>query len=300
MLSNPQPATASPRFLGVGLGLRKQHYEYVLERQPAVDWFEILSENYMVPGGRPLHMLERVRERYRLVMHGVSLSIGSADALDIDYLRRLKQLAERIEPAWISDHLCWTGVGGRNAHDLLPLPYTAEALQHVCERIQQVQDFLGRRIAIENVSSYLRYRHSEMTEWDFLATVAERADCGILLDVINVYVSAYNHGFDALSYFNAIPRQRVWQFHLAGHSERGAYLLDTHDHPVKPEVWALYVEACRRFGRVSTLIERDDNIPELPELLAEAEQARSLMEGVHASAQSGRDAALPLASDHRA
>lgn len=288
-----------PPFLGFGLGLRKQHYEYVLEHRPKVDWFEIISENYMVPGGRPLHMLDRVRAEYPLVMHGVSLSIGSSDPLDLDYLAGLKQLAERVEPAWISDHLCWTGVGGHNVHDLLPLPYTEEALRHVAERILRVQDFLGRRIAIENVSSYMSFRHSAMLEWEFLAAVAEAADCGVLFDVNNVYVSAFNHGFEALRYVEAIPPARVWQFHLAGHSDRGSFLLDTHDHPVKAEVWALYAETCRRFGRVSTLIERDDNIPELPELLAEAEQARQIQESVHA-ADAGRDAALSVASDHRA
>lgn len=289
-----------PPFLGFGLGLRKQHYGYVLEHRPPVDWFEILSENYMVPGGRPLHMLDRVRADYPLVMHGVSMSIGSADDLDLDYLRQLKGLAARIEPGWISDHLCWTGVGGHNAHDLLPLPYTEEALRHVAERIARVQDFLGRRIAIENVSSYMTFRHSHLSEWEFVAAVSEAADCGILLDVNNIFVSAFNHHFDALAYLDAVPRQRVWQFHLAGHSDFGSYLLDTHDHPIRPEVWALYEEACRRFGPVSTLIERDDNIPELPELLAEAEQARRLQESAHASADARRDPALPVAPDHRA
>jgi uncharacterized protein len=286
-------------FLGIGLGLRKQHYEHVLEQRPKVDWFEIISENYMVPGGRPLHMLERIRADYRMVMHGVSLSIGSSDELDTDYLRRLRALAERIEPEWISDHLCWTGVGGHNAHDLLPLPYTDEALRHVSERLLRVQDALGRRIAIENVSSYMSFRHSHLSEWEFLAAVAERADCGILLDVNNIFVSAFNHGFEASAYLDAVPAERVWQFHLAGHDDRGDFLLDTHDHPIREEVWQLYAEACRRFGRVSTLIERDDNIPELPELLLEVEHARSIQEGVHA-ADPGRDAELSLAPDHRA
>jgi hypothetical protein len=286
-------------YLGFGVGLRKQHYDYILEHRPAVDWFEIISENYMVAGGRPLYILERVRADYPLVMHGVSLSIGTADPLDLDYLCDLKALAERIEPRWISDHLCWTGVGGHNVHDLLPLPYTEEALRHVAGRILRVQEFLGRRIAIENVSSYMSFNHSALPEWEFLAAVAEAADCGILLDVNNVYVSAFNHGFDALRYFEAVPRERVWQFHLAGHSERGDFLLDTHDHPVRADVWALYAEACRRFGRLSTLLERDDNIPPLPELLAEVERARTIQEGVHA-ADPGRDAALSLASDHRA
>jgi uncharacterized protein (UPF0276 family) len=286
-------------FLGFGLGLRRQHYEYILEHRPRLDWFEIISENYTVPGGRPLHTLDRIRADYPMVMHGVSLSIGSSDPLDERHLSDLRTLAERIEPAWISDHLCWTGVGGHNAHDLLPLPYTGEALAHVTERILRVQDRLRRRIAIENVSSYMSFRHSEMPEWEFLAAVAETADCGILLDVNNIFVSAFNHGFDAQRYLEAMPADRIWQFHLAGHSDHGKFLLDTHDHPIRPEVWALYADACRRFGRVSTLIERDDNIPELPELLVEVEEARRIQESVHASPP-GRDPALSLAPDHRA
>lgn len=298
-MPTPDPRPPAPG-LGIGLGLRKQHYDHILEHRPRIDWLEIISENYMVDGGRPLHMLDRIRADYPMVMHGVSMSIGSSDPLDRDYLRRLRALAERIEPGWISDHLCWTGVGGRNAHDLLPLPYTEEALRHVSERIAQVQDVLGRRIAIENVSSYMSFRHSQMSEWEFVAAVAERADCGLLLDVNNVFVSAFNHGFDALTYLEAIPVERVWQFHLAGHSDRGGFLLDTHDHPVREEVWQLYAEACRRFGKVSTLLERDDNIPELPELQLELERARSIQEGVHAATPAGRHAGVSLASDHRA
>lgn len=268
-------------YLGFGLGLRTDHYEAVLNERPAVDWFEILSENYLVPGGKPLHYLNRIRERYPLVMHGVSLSIGSSDPLNRDYLKQLKALADRIEPAWISDHLCWTGLNGINAHDLLPLPYTEETLNHVVARVSQVQDFLGRQILLENVSSYVTYRESEMSEWEFLRNVAQRADCLILLDVNNIYVSSFNHEFDPLQYLAGIPVERVQQFHIAGHRNHGDYIIDTHDEPIVEPVWQLYAEAVRRFGRVSTMIERDDNIPPLPELLAELERARHIAATVH-------------------
>jgi uncharacterized protein len=262
--------------LGFGLGLRVDHYEDILAGQPAIDWFEVLTENYLVPGGKPLNYLMRFRERYPLAMHGVSLSIGSGAPLDRDYLRQLKALAARVEPAWISDHLCWTGVAGRNTHDLLPLPYTEEALTHVVERVRAVQDFLGRRILLENVSSYVAFRDSRLTEWQFLAEVAVRADCLILLDVNNIYVSSVNHEFAPLDYLNAIPAERVQQMHLAGHQNHGDYLIDTHDHPVPDPVWELYAAAVRRFGPVSTMIERDDHIPPLAELCAELSQARAL------------------------
>jgi hypothetical protein len=236
----------------------------------------VLTENYLVPGGKPLGYLMRMRERYPLVMHGVSLSIGSTAPLDLDYLRQLKALAARVEPAWISDHLCWTGVAGRNTHDLLPLPYTEEALAHVVERVRMVQDVLGRRILLENVSSYVAFRDSPLTEWGFLAEIAARADCLILLDVNNIYVSSVNHEFDPLEYLNAIPAERVQQIHLAGHENHGDYLIDTHDHPVPDPVWRLYAAALERCGAVSTMIERDDHIPPLGELVAELEQARAL------------------------
>ncbi len=263
-------------YLGFGLGLRPTHYESILNDSPAIDWFEILSENYLIPGGKPLHCLDRVRSRYPLVMHGVSLSIGSHDPLNRDYLGQLKALASRIEPAWISDHLCWTGVGGINAHDLLPLPYTEEAINHVVARLNQVQEFLGRRILLENVSSYVTYPESEMSEWEFLREIAARADCLILLDINNIYVSSVNHEFDPHAYLDAIPVERVWQFHLAGHQNHGDYIIDTHDEPVIDPVWELYERAVRRFGRVSTMIERDDNIPPLAELLAELNHARQI------------------------
>ncbi len=272
-------------FLGFGVGLRRDHYAHVIAKRPPVDWFEVISENFMVAGGRPLEVIDAVAQRYPLVMHGVSMSIGSADPLRRDYLRELKALAARIKPAWISDHLCWTGVGGRNLHDLLPLPYTPEAVRHVSARIREVQDFLERPILIENVSSYLALRSSTMTEWEFIATIAEQADCGILLDINNIFVSAFNHRFDPLTYIDSIPKGRVIQFHLAGHSGHGAYLLDTHDHPVRDEVWALYAHAAKRFGPVSALIEWDDNIPEFDVLLEAAEHARRVHHNAGAGAE---------------
>ncbi len=262
--------------LGFGLGLRAEHYEAILAEQPAVDWFEVISENYLVPGGKPLYYLHQIRERYPLVMHGVSLSIGSSSPLDFDYLRQLKKLTEAVQPAWISDHLCWTGLNPTNLHDLLPLPYTEEALSHVVARVRQVQDFLGRRILLENLSSYVSYRQSYMTEWGFLSAVVDESDCLILLDVNNVYVNSVNNAFDAKDYLAGISPQRVQQIHLAGHQNCGDYLIDTHDEPVQDPVWELYRHAITRFGAVSTMIERDDNIPLLPELLAELATARSV------------------------
>jgi uncharacterized protein len=264
------------KLAGFGLGLRTPHYEAVLNEPHAIDWLEIITENYLVPGGKPLHHLERIRRRFPLVMHGVSLSIGSTDPIDLDYLAQVRALAERIEPHWISDHLCWTGIEGRNLHDLLPLPYTEEALASVVERVGQVQDALGRQILLENVSSYLTYRASDMSEWEFLREVAERADCAILLDINNIYVSSVNHGFDPLTYLQAMPRERVRQFHLAGHSDLGGHLIDTHDHPIVEPVWDLYCAAVAQFGAVPTMIERDDNIPSLGELVAELQVAREL------------------------
>ena len=262
--------------LGFGLGLRPDHYHAVLEGSPAVDWFEIISENYMVPGGRPLYFLDRIRERYPMAMHGVSLSIGTTDALNFDYLRELKALAQRVRPAWISDHLCWTGVDGINLHDLMPLPYTEEALRHVAMRVRQVQDFLGCRILLENVSSYVSYPHSQMQEWEFLAHLTEEADCDLLLDVNNIYVSSVNHGFDALEFLHGVPAQRVRQMHLAGHTRQGECLVDTHDQPVPEEVWKLFTVASQRFPNVATMIERDGNIPALAELVAELDHARAI------------------------
>ncbi|OOG45468.1 DUF692 domain-containing protein [Rhodanobacter sp. C01] len=262
--------------LGYGLGLRVEYYEALLENPGHVEWLEVVSENYMIPGGRPLAWLEKFRERFPLAMHGVSMSIGSTDPLDEGYLGRLAELARRVEPAWISDHLCWTGVQGVNLHDLMPLPYTEEALAHVVDRVRRVQDRLGRRILLENVSSYISFADSQLTEWQFLAAVAERADCLILLDINNIHVSAHNHGFSPLDYLDGIPAARVQQFHLAGHEHGEHLLIDTHDAPVVDAVWDLYIEAVRRYGRVSTMIERDDHMPPLAELLAELDHARLL------------------------
>jgi uncharacterized protein len=276
-------------FLGFGVGLRRQHYSHVLEAHPPVDWFEVVSENFMVPGGRPLQVLEKVREHYPIVLHGVSMSLGSTDPLNRNYLARLRGLARHFGPAWISDHLCWTGVGGRNLHDLLPLPYTDEAVHWVAARIRQVQETLERTILIENVSSYMTFVYSTMSEWDFLRAVAEESDCGILLDINNIFVNAFNHGFDANTYIESVPIERVVQYHLAGHSDHGSHLLDTHDHPIRPEVWALYQRAVKRFGEVSALVEWDDNIPPFSTLEAAAGEARTRHEAaVHdASSREG-------------
>jgi uncharacterized protein (UPF0276 family) len=263
-------------FLGHGIGLRPTHFPRLWDGTARVDWFEAISENYMVGGGRPLAALARARALAPVVLHGVSLSIGSTDPLDAAYLDALAALVARVEPAWVSDHLCWSGVGGRHAHDLLPLPYTEEALDHVVARVVRVQERLGRPIVLENVSSYLTYAHSTLSEWEFLAAVAERADCGLLLDVNNVYVSARNHGFAAEAFIAGLPAGRVAQIHLAGHTDMGTYLFDTHDGPVIDAVWDLYRAAVRRFGRISTLVEWDDRIPDFEVVCAEAERARSV------------------------
>jgi uncharacterized protein (UPF0276 family) len=262
--------------LGFGLGLRTVHYEDILATHPHVDWFEALSENYMVPGGKPLYYLDRIRTDYPVVLHGVSMSIGSSDPLDLEYLKELKALADRVEPVWMSDHLCWTGIATRNMHDLLPLPYTREAVSHVAGRISQVQEYLGRQILIENVSSYVNFEQSEMTEWEFLREIAERADCLLLFDVNNVYVSGFNHGFDPREYIDGLPSQRIQQIHLAGHTNCGTHIIDTHDAAIIDEVWKLYSYTIEAFGPISTMIERDDHIPELDVLVAELDQARAL------------------------
>jgi hypothetical protein len=275
--------------LGHGIGLRPKHYPRILEGQRA-DWFEVISENFMIPGGRPLAVLERVRADTPVVLHGVSLSIGSTDALNLAYLDDLARLIARVEPAWVSDHLCWGSHGRRYAHDLLPLPYTDEAIDHVVGRVCQVQDRLGRRILLENVSSYVAFRHSTMPEWAFISAIAERADCGILLDVNNVFVSAVNHGFRAADYLVGLPADRIGQIHLAGHSDHGTHLLDTHDAPVRGEVWDLYRDAVRRFGALPTLVEWDDHVPPIEDVLAEAERARAAEAQVLGTASHGRTA----------
>lgn len=277
--------TTRPRppvpFLGVGVGLRPVHYEAILAAPaPAelgVDWFEAISENYMVPGGRPPRILDEIRARFPIALHGVSLDVGSTDPLDPGYLARLAELIVRHEPAWVSDHLCWTSVAGESLHDLMPLPMTASVLDHVVDRVARIQDRLGRRIAVENVSSYVAFADDEMPEWELLSALAVRADCGLLLDLNNIHVSAHNHGFDARKYVDAIPCDRVFQLHLAGPSQAGQLLIDTHDHPVPEAVWALYERFIRRAGAVSTLIEWDASIPPFERLAEEAARARSIL-----------------------
>jgi uncharacterized protein (UPF0276 family) len=260
-------------YLGHGIGLRPVHYEAVIDERPRVDWLEVISENFMVPGGNPRRVLRSARERYPVALHGVSMSLGSTDPLDNRYLADLAMLAREIEPAWISDHLCWSSFCGHTAHDLWPLPCTEEAIAHVAARIAQVQDRLGRQILVENVSTYLSFRHSTLPEWEFLVEVAERADCGILLDVNNVHVCAKNNGYDPCVFLDAIPRRRVGQVHLAGHADEGTHFLDTHDRPVCGAVWDLYRMVVRRMGPVSTLVEWDDDIPPLARVVEESHRA---------------------------
>jgi uncharacterized protein len=270
--------------LGVGIGARTKHYAELLgeandgKPDARLDWLEIISENFMVAGGKPLANLDRLREKYRLVNHGVSMGIGSTGALDMNYLAKLKAVVQKINPPWCSDHLCWTGANGVEIHDLLPLPHTKEAIAHVSDRIRQVQDFLGVPFAIENVSSYLAYKDSEMPEWDFVAEIAEKADCGILFDCNNIFVSGKNHDFNPNDYVDAMPKGRIVQMHLAGHTDKGAYLLDTHSDHVADPVWDLYRRATARFGAVSTLIEWDEEIPELDVVASEAVKARAIRE----------------------
>lgn len=263
-------------FLGFGLGLRVDHYHDILEQQPAIDWFEILTENYLVPGGKPLYYLDQIKERYPIVMHGVSLSLGSTDPLDLSYLAQVKKLASRVNARWISDHVCWTGVHGKNMHDLLPLPCTEEAAAHFSNKLNQAQDFLEQPLLIENASSYLTYKDSHWTEWDFIREIIARTGCYLLLDVNNIYVSAFNHHFDPLEYIHAIPPDRVKQIHLAGHTNNGDHIIDTHDHDVIDPVWELYSHALQHCGKISTMIERDDHIPPLSQLMRELDQAKHI------------------------
>lgn len=261
---------------GFGLGLRTTHYADFTRAPQQVDWLEIVSDNYMVPGGKPLHFLDTLRQQYPMVMHGVAMSIGSVAGPDAAYLRKLKALMQRVQPLWVSDHLCFTSAGGQHLHDLLPLPYTSEALRTVVQHIHKVQDMLGRRLVVENVSSYLQYKASSMDEAEFLCAVAQEADCLLLLDVNNVYVSSVNHGFDANAFIDALPAHRIQQIHLAGHHNHDTHLIDTHDHPVADPVWQLYEHTLRRLGPVATMIERDDHIPPLSELIEELDVARRI------------------------
>ena len=268
------------KIAGYGLGLRTDHYADFIanstQLKRRVDWLEIISENYMVAGGKPLHMLDRIRNEFPMVMHGVSLSIGGTGPLDTTYLSQLKQLIARVEPAWVSDHLCWTGTNGLNLHDLLPLPYTQAALRHLVDRVTQVQDFLEQKILIENVSSYVTYRADEMTEWEFITELLQRSGCELLLDVNNVYVSSVNHGFNPRDFIDGIPAAKVRQIHLAGHEDHGSYIIDTHDHPICDAVWDLYGYTVRRVGEVPTMVERDDNIPPLTDLLDELDVVKKI------------------------
>jgi len=259
--------------LGVGVGLRTVHFGTILAHKPDVDWFEILSENFMDTGGRPLYVLDQVAERYPLALHGVSMSIGSTDPLNLGYLHKLKALAQRTRAHWVSDHLCWTGVMGRNTHDLLPMPYTEEALRHTVRRVREVQELLERPLVIENPSSYVEFAASTLSEWEFLTRLSEEADCGLLLDVNNVYVSAFNHGFDAGEYIDALPADRVVQYHMAGHTNKGTHIIDTHSDHALDAVWELYRRAWARTGPTATLYEWDEDVPEFDVLLAEARKA---------------------------
>lgn len=263
----------TPQLTGCGIGLRREHHDRVLAEGPDVPFFEVISENFMVEGGRPAHVLERVRRDYPVALHGVSMNLGSADPLDLSYLARLKALADRVEPAVVSDHLCWTSLAGQSSHDLLPLPFTEEAVRHVAAKIRRAQDALGRRLLVENVSSYVSFRSSEMSEAEFLTAVVREADCDLLLDVNNLWVNGKNQGFDAFAALRGIPKDRVRQFHLAGHDDLGDVAIDTHDRPVRDEVWALYRQAVRRFGPQPTLLEWDANVPDLEVLLEEARLA---------------------------
>jgi uncharacterized protein (UPF0276 family) len=282
---NTLPAQSSPRdtarpggksSAGFGLGLRTPHYaDYLAHKQP-LDWLEIITDNFLVEGGKPLVMLDAIRRDYPMAMHGVAMSIGASEGVDPAYLRKVKALADRIEPLWVSDHLCWTGVHPEQLHDLYPLPYTDEAARHVVEQIQRAQDILQRQLVLENVSSYIDFKGNACSEWQFLAHIAQAADCLLLVDVNNIYVSSVNHRFDPLHYLQALPAHRVQQIHLAGHTNNGSYIVDTHDNPVVAEVWELYRAACQLYGPVATMIERDDNIPALQTLITELDTARNI------------------------
>lgn len=269
-------SASNPLFSGYGLGLRKEHYRDFLETDVPVDFVEVISENFMVEGGQPRHILRHVRERHPVALHGVSMSIGSADGLDRDYLRRLKALVDEIDPLFVSDHLSWSRIERFNSHDLLPIPYTKEALDIVCANIAMAQEAIGRPLLLENPSSYLSFKGASMTEWEFISAMTKHTGCDLLLDVNNIFVGATNHGFDALAFLDGIPADRVRQIHLAGHSQGRDLLIDTHDQPVCSDVWSLYAQAVSRLGPVATMIERDDDVPPLSDLLDELAVAREV------------------------
>ena len=279
MLVTPPPRLGYPN-LGLGVGLRSAHFAYLEQNEPDVDWFEVIPENFLGSRGRARNVLDRIADLYPVVLHGVSLSIGSTDPLDMDYLARLKRLAAEVEAVWVSDHVCWTGVTGVNTHELVPLPFTEATLAHVVERIRTVQDVLERPLVLENPSTYVTYTDSALAEAEFLARMADEADCGLLLDVNNVYVSSVNHEFDAVEYMRSLPSERVVQMHLAGHDDRGTHIVDTHDRPVADPVWELYGTAVALTGGVSTLVEWDDRLPPFPEVHAEVLKARRFVEAV--------------------
>ncbi len=273
----PETARLGLPNLGLGLGLRSVHFSHILEHWPEVDWFEVISENFMDSQGRPRRIVEQIAERYPVVMHGVSLSIGSTDPLNFDYLRKLKSLAESIAPKWVSDHICWTGVAAKNTHDLLPIPFTEETLQHVIERVHVVQDYMERPLVLENPSSYVEFQGSTMGEAEFISRLADETGCGLLLDVNNVYVSSFNHDLDPAEFIRAVPHDRIVQFHLAGHTNYTTHLIDTHDGHVIDPVWELYHLAHQLTGGVSTLLEWDASIPPFPELHEEVLKAKHFM-----------------------
>ena len=282
---------------GVGIGLRIPHYGHILEKKPVVNWFEIISENYMVDGGNPLAVLDEILAQYRVVQHGVSMYFGSAEPLNREHLRRLKTLVRRTKTPWLSDHLCWGSVDGSYSHDLLPIPYTWEAVEVTAAKIRQVRDYVEVPVVVENVSSYAEFHDSVMNEWEFLNEVVERADCGILLDVNNIYVSSMNHSFDPREYLDSVPAERVAQIHIAGHSRYEKYLLDTHDHPVIDPVWALYDRAVRRIGPTATLLEWDDKIPSFEDVHAEALKANRYLHGEVNAAWAAAQAPAPTPAE---
>jgi len=299
MSTSHPPRLGHPQ-LGLGVGLRTAHFRHILDRQPEVDWFEIISENFMDSQGRPRYVLEQIAERYPIVMHGVSLSIGSTDPLNFDYLRKLKRLADDVGALWISDHVCWTGVAGRNTHDLLPIPFNDATLRHLTDRIRVVQDVLQRPLVLENPSSYVTFADSTMPEWEFISRMAAEADCGLLLDVNNVYVSSVNHDFDPLQYLRSMPHERVVQFHLAGHTNLGTHCIDTHDGRVIQQVWQLYRLAHELTGGASTLLEWDAKIPEFPVVHAEVLKARQYMDsqlGAENAGQADDEASAAAGAD---